>query len=635
MTNNRFSTTIIGVLLMSIVSACAGAAPTTAPTNAAPAATAVSAVVGTTTSAVTTAAGTSTPVATPAASAADAASANKGDHDDAKDHTVSSADAVAITLTGTSATVNGAGVTVSGSQITITTAGIYSLSGSLTDGQLIVNTTKDDTVKLIFNGVTIHNSANAAIDIIEADQVIVFLAEGTASHISDGASYVFPTADQDEPNAAFFSKADLTIDGPGSLTVDGNYNDGLASKDGLVITDGNITVTAADDGIRGKDYIVVKGGQLTVTAGGDGLKSDDEEDSTRGYISIEGGQLTITAGGDGLQAETDILITSGDFHITTGGGSNARLSSDLSAKGIKAGVNLNIDNGTFTIDSADDALHSNGSLIINDGTFVISTGDDAMHADATLQVNGGQIAITQSYEGIESQVITLNGGDIHLISRDDGINVSSGKDASGTNLPQGQWGQGRPQGRGGPGQDAFAVSADAWLYINGGYIVVNSGGDGIDVNGSIAMTGGTVIVHGPTEQMNGALDCNGTFNVSGGFLVGVGSSGMAEAPDATSAQNSLLLNLNGTLRAGNLFHIETAAGDAILTFAPDKNIQSIVLSSAELARGVTYNVYYGGTATGTAQDGLYHGGAYTPGTAYTTFTVSSALTALGSRTGFR
>jgi hypothetical protein len=532
-------------------------------------------------------------------------------------------------LNGSSIAVNGGGVTVDGSKATITSAGTYHLNGPLADGQIIVNTDDGGMVTLVLDGVDIHSSTSAPIYVKSAEETLIVLADGTENLVSDAESYVLEDEESDEPNAAIFSKDDLTIYGSGSLTVDANFNDGIASKDGLIIGGGVITVDSVDDGIRGKDYIVVKDGNITVSAQGDGLKSDEDADATKGYIAIEGGVIDINCGGDAIQGQTAVMITDGKFNLFSGGGHNARIAESTSAKGIKAGVSLRIDGGTFNIDSADDALHSNGSLVVNGGSFVLATGDDAMHADSTLQVNGGQFTITDSYEGIESAVITINAGDIHIISNDDGINVSAGNDGSGTNLGPGAGGGGRP-GRAGPGQDWFAFSGDDYLYINGGYIVIDAAGDGIDVNGSIEMTDGVVIVNGPTEQMNGALDCIGAFNMHGGFLVAAGSAGMAEGPDATSTQYSVLINLNGTLEAGALFQIQNGDGDAVLTFAPTKRYQSVAFSSPELTGGTTYVAYYGGSSTGTLTDGLYQGGIYTPGTNLGSFTLSAIATRLGS-----
>jgi hypothetical protein len=570
---------------------------------------------------------------TGANSVADAIAENSKNHDDVEDYVWDSSQVIPIVLNGNSITVDGDGVTVDGSKATITSAGTYSLSGSLTDGQIIVNTKDEDIVRLILDGVNISSATSAPIYVMSAEETVIVLADNAENYVSDGESYIFADPEEDEPNAAIFSKDDLTIYGNSSLTVNGNFNDGLASKDGLIITSGTITVSSVDDGIRGKDYLVVKDGNITLNVQGDGLKSDNDQDDTKGYISIETGIINITSGGDAIQAQTDVLIADGEFILSSGGGSNSRIDASTSAKGIKAGVNLNIDGGTMAINSADDAIHSNGSLVINGGTFVIATGDDALHADATLEINGGEMSITDSFEGLESAVITINGGDIHITSSDDGLNVVA--DDAGFGMVQGPGPGGRP-GRGGmpgpggmPGQDAFTYSGDNYLYINGGYMVIEAAGDGIDVNGAIEMTDGVVIVNGPTERMNSALDYMASFKMTGGFLVAAGSVGMAQAPDASSTQYSVLLNFNSTLRAGTLIHVQTGEGHEILTFSPTKPYQSIALSSPELVNGETYDVYYGGSSTGTANDGLYQDGTYTSGTKYTSFTISDMVTRLG------
>jgi hypothetical protein len=503
------------------------------------------------------------------------------------------------------------------------------LSGSLVDGQIIVDTQDKGIVRLILDGVDINNSTSSAINIKNAKEAIIVLADGTHNTLSDAGEYVFDDPQADEPNAALFSTSDLTIYGNGSLSVIGNTNDGIASKDGLILAGGEITVQALDDGIRGKDYLVIKGGSITVDAQDDGLKSDNAEDAGRGYISIEAGQLHINAGGDAIEAETDVVIADGEFTITSGGGSQTRLEQDTSGKGIKAAVSVNIDGGSFNIDSADDAIHSNGSMDINGGDFVISTGDDGLHADDSLTINGGDIRITKSFEGLESALITINAGNFNIVSSDDGINVAGGVDGSGMTPGMG----GRPRAGGGPGQDFFAAAGDYILYINGGYIVIEAAGDGIDANGAIEMTGGIVLVNGPTETMNGALDYDRYFNISGGFLIAVGSAGMAQAPSESSSQVSMLVNLNGTQPAGALVHIQTSAGEEALTFSPTKPYQSIVFTSPDLKQGETYEIYLGGSSSSEEADGLYQGGSYSPGVRYTSLTISGMVTSSGSGFG--
>jgi hypothetical protein len=557
--------------------------------------------------------------ATPASGVAAVLAENDGTHDDAGDYIWDSATAVAITFDGEGATVDGEGAMVEGSTVTITRAGTYSLSGTLRDGQVVVDTADEEDVRLVLNGVALANSTSAPINVVNADDVVLILAAGTENTVSDATTYVFATAEE-APNAAIYSAADLSIGGEGTLLVQGNHNDAIASQDGLVIASGTITVNAVDDGIRGKDYLVVRGGTITVEAGGDGLKSDNAEDAANGYVLVEGGTLDITAGGDAVDAETDALIANGTLTITAGGGSSGTVAADASAKGIKGTANVVVDGGTLTIDTADDAVHSNGNVVVNGGTLTLRSGDDAMHGDATVTINAGEITVAESYEGIESGVITINDGTIHVTASDDAVNVAGGVDGSGLN---------RRGGMG--GGDASTYMGEFFLRINGGTLVVDSGGDGLDANGAIVMTGGLVLVNGPTANMNGALDYDGGFAITGGTFVAAGSAGMAQTADASSEQNALLINYTATQAAGTLVRIVDAEGVDVVTFAPTKDYQSLSFSSPLLVAGATYTIYTGGSATGTSTDGYYQDASVSGGTEYATFTVSEVVTLVGTQ----
>lgn len=559
---------------------------------------------------------------TGAASVGEVLAENSPTHEDAADYVWDSSTVVPVTLNGYSIESAGDGLVIDGTTISITSAGTYSFSGTLSDGQIIVNTESKGPVRLIFNGIDIHSSASAPVYIMNGDEAIIILADDTENNISDASSYVFEDPTTSEPNAAIFSMSDLTIFGNGSLTVNGSYMDGISSKDGLIITGSTVTVTAVDDGIRGKDYLVVKNGNLMINAQGNGLLSDNEEDTTQGYISIEAGTINITAGGDAISAATDVVVSSGALTLSSGGGSNNRIGENTSAKGIKGVISVEIDGGTFMIDSADDAIHSNGSVVVNNGNFSITTADDGIHADSTIDINGGDIQISRSYEGIESAVITVNAGNIHVVSSDDGINVAGGVDSSGM-----IGGDMRGQG---PGQDTFSYTGDYYLYINGGYISVEAYGDGLDINGAIEMTGGIVLVNGPTENMNGALDYDGGFKLTGGYIVAAGSAGMAMAPGTNSSQNSILVYLDQVQQAGSLVHIQNSAGEDILTFSPTREYQSIAFSSSQIVNGDTYEIYLGGSSSGTSTGSLFQDGTYTPGAKYASFTVSSVVTTIGT-----
>jgi len=523
--------------------------------------------------------------------------------EDVADYVWNAADVTDIVLNGTAISESSEGVTVDGSKATITTSGTYRISGSLTNGQIIVDTKDEGIVRLILNGINVTCSNSAPIYIEDAVKTLIVLADNTENFITDGTSYVL-NADN-EPNAAVFSKSYLSFYGAGSLTVNANYKDGITGKDGLVIKSGTINVNSADDGIRGKDYLIVKKGLITINSKGDGLKSDNELDTSLGYITIDSASLNITAGGDGINARTNLLINDGSFTIKTGGGatSGSGYSGTLSKKALKATTNITIAKGTFVINSADDAIHSNVSVAINGGTLSIATGDDAVHAEESITLDGSTINVSKCYEGFESALITVKSGNVSLISTDDGFNATKGR--------------------------ATEANDGSNLIINGGFIVVNSSkGDGLDSNGNVEMTGGTVGVHGPQSQPEVGFDVNGTFNISGGLLIGTGpnSGNMIEATSTTSSQYAVKATISSNLAASTLFHIQDTGGSDLVTFKPLRAIYYVVFSSPALTNGSTYYIYTGGTSTGTDTNGLYSGGIYSGGTQRKSFTISGKVT---------
>ena len=507
-------------------------------------------------------------------------------HDDAEDYIWDSSEEIQIILNGSTITVNGSGATADGSTVTITSAGIYNLTGSLSDGQVIVNTDDDDIVRLILNGVDLNCSTNAPIYVLSAEKAMIVLADNSENYVTDGTSYIFENPEDDEPNAAIYSKSDLTIYGNGTLTVEGNYNDGITSKDGLIITSGTININSVDDGIRGKDYLIVKDGSITVEDAGVGIKSDNEDDTSKGYITIETGEINITTGGEAIEAEKDVEITLGEIVLSSGG------------KGIDGTISVIIDGGNFTINSVDDAIHSNGFITINDGSFVISSDDDAIHADYDLVINDGDINITNSYEGIESAEgdITINGGEIHIVSSDDGINS--------------------------------AANGNNYIYINGGYIVIDAEADCFDSNGSMEISGGTVFVSSSGVRGGTIVDCD-SYTLDGGFMVGLSASSQHTAnPSTSSDQYSLVIDFSSSQQEGTLIHIQDSDGVDILTYEPTKEYEAFIFSSSDFVSGSTYDVYLGGSSTGTAIDGLYIDGTYTAGSKYASFTISSMVTTI-------
>ena len=554
------------------------------------------------------------------------------------DSSYSESNSTAIIFSDQTITVDGSGAAADGSILTITQPGTYILSGTLSEGQVRVETVDEADVQIVLDGATITNSTGAAIYVKSANSATITLAEGTTNTLSDGETYTFEDS-EDEPDATLFSKSDLILNGTGTLVIDANYAHAIKGKDDVTIAEGTYDITSVGDAIKGRDSLFISSGTFTIDAGGDGLQSTNEEEEGKGILTIESGTFTITAAADGIQAATNLQILGGDFTITTGGGSaNSSTTSEAwgtwgapteeaatttteettSAKGLKATGSLAISGGTFVLDTSDDALHTNDTIQITGGDFTIASGDDGIHADNTVTIDDGTIDINQSYEGIEATEITLNGGDIALTTSDDGINAAGGNDASAVS--------------GRPGESTFTSTAEGagLLTINGGTLVVNASGDGLDSNGSIEMNDGTVIVNGPTDSMNGTLDYDSTFNINGGTLIGVGSSGMAMSPSSTSTQ-SFLFTSSIPLAADEAIQITGPDGEVILTFEASTTAQSLVFSSPELVNGSAYTITTGGTVSGDSATGIYEDTSFSGGSS--TVEVSATTESSGGQMG--
>lgn len=524
------------------------------------------------------------------------------DFDDSYDDSATS-----ILLKDTGIEIDGDGASASGSVVTIQSAGTYVLEGTLTDGQIVVEASKKDTVRIVLKQASITSSTTSAIYVKQADKTILILAEGSENKVVDTKSDTYEDAEKEEPNAAIFSKDDLTITGSGSLQVTGNGNHGIFSKNKLVITDGTYVINSANDGLKGKDGIAIANGSFTIHAQGDGLQASEDTQETKGWVYIQSGEFNIDANQDGIQAETYLEIVQGTFTITCGGGSeNASTKSDwgnwgpanqnvstedtTSAKGIKAGKDLIISNGTYELNTSDDALHCNASMLIKNGTYTIQSGDDGMHADAILTIDQGKIDIQKSYEGIEASEVIVNDGTIQVVSSDDGFNAAGGNDASSIS--------------GRPGENSFSSDSDISLTINGGNLYVRADGDGLDSNGDLFITGGIVTIDGPQDNGNGALDYDGTCEITGGTLIAVGMSGMAQMPSSSSSQPSVMITYSSIQSANTLVSI-LDGNEALLSYAPSISFNNIVISTPNMVQNGTYTLTSGGSVNGETDAKVY------------------------------
>ena len=512
------------------------------------------------------------------------------------DTVVEAAEDNLITFEGDSVNTKADGVTTADCIVTVSKAGTYIVTGTSKNGQIIVDTEDKGTVWIILADADITNTVNSPVYVKNAKKIIISAATGTENILTDAQEYTYDIAEDEEPNACIFSKDDLVISGSGKLTVNGNFNNGIASKDTLEINNITLTVNAKNNGIKGKDYLVIRSGNVVVNAEGDGLKSDNTSDVLLGYVLIEDGNIKITSGEDGIQAETCMKITGGSIDITTGDGAKVtstnsmwgggNTASDTSTKGIKAGVDITITDGNITVNSEDDSIHTNNSIQIDGGDFIIASGDDGIHADTELKINGGTIDITKSYEGIESADIIINDGHIDIVSSDDGINAAGGNDGSSMG--------------GRPGMNSFSSSTGN-VGINGGEIYINASGDGLDSNESISMTGGKVYIDGPENDGNGALDYDSTFNMTGGILMAAGSSGMLQSISPSSTQYCITVVTSSYQNGGTEFVLKDSNGAEVISYIPSKKYNSMVVCTPDIKNGETYTAYLDGKEEGSAE----------------------------------
>lgn len=537
---------------------------------------------------------------------------------DELDYDYDEAEVVAITLNGDNISCKSSDVNIDGSTITIQKAGTYLLSGTLTAGNIIVDSDDKENVRLIFNGVEISNSTTTPLYIKNAEKTIVTLVDGTENTLSDGENYILDDENNNEPNGTIFSKDDLVINGLGSLTINANYNHEIQSKNLLKIISGNIDIISNGDSIIGKDGVIVKEAVINIESQEDGIKATKVEEN-KGYIYLYNPEITIKAKKDGIQAVTCLYVKDGKYNIETGetnenSQSNSDTSTDYSRKGMKAGVDITIENGEYTIDSEDDGIHSNNSITVNAGTVNMASKDDGVHADTELTINNGDIKVSESDEGLEAKYITINDGNIDITTSDDGINASSGLsttldsgNAPGAgNRPEMPANENSENTLGnnsrmmpGGGQGGFNESDGSELVINGGIVHVNAGGDGIDSNGTITINGGEIYVDGPTSGGDGALDYADTCEINGGILVATGSIGMATAPTSGSTQYSVNAAFSKTYNGETKVTVKDSSGNEVLTYTPAKNFQSFVFSTDKLKSGETYTIYAGDTQEGT------------------------------------
>lgn len=450
-----------------------------------------------------------------------------------------------IKLSDDSTTCDSDAVQISGNTVTIIDEGTYILSGTLTDGIVIVDAEDTDKVQLVLDGVDITSAKSAAIYVREADKVFITTASDSKNILTNGGTYT--AIDDNNIDAAIFSKSDLTLNGAGSLTITAKAGHGVVSKDDLVLTSGTYQIDAASHGLSGKDSVRIASGSYTIVSGKDGIHAENADDTSLGFVYLADGTFDITSDGDGISAENWLQADGGVYTVKAGGGSENVQKSDgewqfgpgqqtestdtteedtVSMKAIKAAGELILKGGKYSLDSADDTIHSNANITISDGEFTLASGDDGIHADSATTISGGTIDITESYEGIEGL--------------------------------------------------------------------------------SIDITGGETYVSGPTNDGNSALDYNGTGTVTGGIFIAAGSSGMAENFGDSSTQGVMMVTVNSQA-AGSAVSLSDSSGNELVSWTPEKEYTSVIISCPEITTGQEYTLTTGSDTTQITMDSIVYG----------------------------
>lgn len=523
--------------------------------------------------------------------------------------------ATKITLSGDSASVSGSGAVAEGSTVTISTAGTYIVSGNLTDGSITVTTSENDKVQIALNGVKIACSSGPAIDIQSADKCFITLAEGTQNSLSDGSAFT-----SEDANACIYATCDLTINGLGSLDVSGNYRHGVFSKDDLVVYGGSINVSAVEDGLNGKDSVKIGAGDISIDSGADGVKSSKSTNPEKGFVYVSGGSLSIDAADDALRSDLEGALNG----------------------------------GSTTVRSGDDAFHCETKLEVNDGSFVVETCSEGYEAEQVV-VNGGDTNICALDDAMNASAADLS-DDSESSDADTSTIAPSGEPGANAAQPDGSIGapgassanadsneqqqntapqgagqqdsatspelpsddgaqggqagetpsdlgqapdvQGRMerggQAPGGQGGAPGVSDSNCLIQINGGTVVLDSQGDGVDSNGNVEINGGTLLVNGPSSDGDGAFDYDGEATISGGTVLMAGAVGMAQS-FTSGTQAFALVQASGS--AGSVIEATDADGNVIATLTATRAFGCVLVSGADVSDGDTITVSVDGAAT--------------------------------------
>lgn len=561
--------------------------------------------------------------------------------------------AVYVTLSDDGITGETDGVVIDGQMVTITAEGTYIFSGTLSEGQIVVDA-DNAKVQIVFDNVDITCASSAAVYVKSAEKVFVTLAEGSQNTLRNTDEYV--AIDDNNIDAVIFAKSDLTLNGTGSLTIVSAEGHGIVSKDDLKITGGTYDITAAGHALSGKDSVRIADGTFILTAEKDGIHAENADDEEKGYIYIADGDFTITSDGDGMDASNIVQIEDGTLDITAGGGAANSLKTHESdvPGGPGGGMPQNGErpdgesmpqmgekpdgenmtemgkrpdgttppekpSQTDQSDTADETAapdnatdHQSSSAETTEDTTTDESGTSTkgIKAGGGMYLNGGTYQIDSADDSIHSNAnITIADGTYTLATGDDGVHADDALIVNGGTITVTESYEGL-EGLEGltvtindgtidiTASDDGINTAGEKMELNGGYIHILAGGDGVDSNGDLTINGGEIYIDGPSDNGNNAIDYGDRSSayVNGGTLVAIGSSGMAEVMSDSSKQKVLMIKLGEQMEAGNVV-LTDSEGNVIVSYTALKTYDCVIISTAEVESGATYTLTTSGTTT--------------------------------------
>ena len=544
--------------------------------------------------------------------------------------TYEESEAVYVTLSDDGITGETDGVAINGQTVTITEEGTYVFSGTLSEGQIVVDA-DDAKVQIVLDNVDITCASSAAVYVKSAEKVFVTLAEGSQNTLRNTDEYV--AIDDNNIDAVIFSKSDLTLNGTGSLTIVSAEGHGIVSKDDLKITGGTYDITAAGHALSGKDSVRIADGTFVLTAGKDGIHAENADDEEKGYIYIADGDFTITSDGDGMDASNIVQIEDGTFDITAGGGAANSLKThesdmpggpgggmpqngerpdgeDMPEMGEKPdganmpemgekpdganmpemgekpdGENMPQDTTTDESGTSTKGIKAGGDMYLKGGTYQIDSADDSIHSNANITIADGTYTLATGDDGVHANdALIVNGGTITVTESYEGLEGLTVTINDGTiDITA---------------SDDGINAAGEKMELNGGYIHILAGGDGVDSNGDLTINGGEIYIDGPSDNGNSAIDYGDRSSayVNGGMLVAIGSSGMAEGMSDSSKQEVLMVKLGEQMEAGDVV-LTDSEGNVIVSYTALKSYDCVIISTAEVESGATYTLITSGTTT--------------------------------------